>query len=78
MLLAQLHFKAQYACYQFALQNCKEIMKMAEPLFDPKNISLVMTDEYAATLNVMPLYSIGTILMFYAIGFLGFKRKAIR
>lgn len=51
---------------------------MAEPLFDPKNISLVMTDEYAATLNVMPLYSIGTILMFYAIGFLGFKRKAIR
>ena len=53
-------------------------MKMAEPLFDPKNISLVMTDEYAATLNVMPLYSIGTILMFYAIGFLGFKRKAIR
>ena len=53
-------------------------MKMAEPLFDPQNVSLVMTDEYAATLNVMPLYSVGTILMFYAIGFWGFKRKPIR
>ena len=53
-------------------------MKMAEPLFDPKNVSLVMSDEYAATLNVMPLYSVGTILMFYAIGFWGFKRKPIR
>ncbi len=53
-------------------------MKMAEPLFDPQNVSLVMSDEYAATLNVMPLYSVGTILMFYAIGFWGFKRKPIR
>lgn len=53
-------------------------MKMAEPLFDPQNVSLILSDEYAATLNVMPLYSVGTILLFCAIGFWGFKRKPIR
>ena len=55
-----------------------EYMDIVEPLFDPITIYLSVAEEDAKILNVLPFYSVGTILTFSLFGFLIFRKKAIK
>ena len=55
-----------------------EYMDMIEPLFDPINVLLDVADDDVKALNVLPFYSIGTILTFSFLGFVGFRKKSIK
>ncbi len=56
----------------------REYLNMTGALFDPINISLSVPEEDSKILNALPFYSIGTIFVFTALGYVGFSKKQLK
>ena len=55
-----------------------EYLRMVYPWLEPINIILSLTEEETGLLNILPLYSIGTICASFALGYIGFRKKEIK
>ncbi len=55
-----------------------DYLRMVYPWLEPINVTLWISEEDSELLNILPLYSIGTACAFFALGYIGFKKKELK